>query len=254
MSANPLQVQLLAQGAAVGPQLHRLLRDQIIRGEIPPGARISETEIASSWAVSRQPVREAFIKLAEEGLVEVRPQRATFVTLISVPAVMTARFIREAVEADIVRLVAETADAAALALLDQRIAEQRALGPAASGDDFMRADEEFHRTLAELAARAAVADHLETLKIQMNRVRHISARQFSRERLIAQHSEVVEAIRAGDPTRAAAAMRLHLREIVADLPGIIAGLPNFFVGTAPDLPPGPEHAPANPQPQARAEA
>ena len=94
MAANPIQVQLLAQGAAVSPQLHRLLRDQIIRGEIPPGARISETEIASSWSVSRQPVREAFIKLAEEGLVEVRPQRGTFVTLISVPAVMTARCLR----------------------------------------------------------------------------------------------------------------------------------------------------------------
>ncbi|TWI29642.1 GntR family transcriptional regulator [Paracoccus sulfuroxidans] len=237
MAANPIQVQLLAQGAAVSPQLHRLLRDQIIRGEIPPGARISETEIASSWSVSRQPVREAFIKLAEEGLVEVRPQRGTFVTLISVPAVMTARFIREAVEADIVRLIAERVDDTAMSLLDLRMAEQHALGDDASAEDFMRADEAFHRSLAELAAQAAVADHLEILKTQMNRVRHISARQFSRERLITQHSEVVEAIRASDPDRAEAAMRLHLREIVADLPGIVARLPHFFEGAVEAPPP-----------------
>lgn len=232
MSRKAMEVQLLAQGAAVGPQLHKLLRDLIVRGDIAPGARISETEIASAYSVSRQPVREAFIKLAEEGLVEVRPQRGTFVSLISVPAVLTARFIREAVEADMVRRVAETADEAALEILDARMAEQRALGPDTSGDDFLRADEEFHRALAKLAAQSAVADHLEGLKVHMNRVRHISARKFSRARLIAQHAEVVEAIRARDAARADAAIRLHLREIVADLPAIVAAQPNFFEGAA----------------------
>lgn len=224
------KASLLAQGAAVGPQLHRLLRDRIIRGDMPPGSRISETEIALAYSVSRQPVREAFIKLAEELLVEVRPQRGTFVSLISVPAVITARFIREAVEADIVRRVAELADSAALEILDARMAEQIALPADAAGEDFMRVDEEFHRALAELAGQAAVADRLEEMKIHMNRVRHISARQFSRERLISQHAEVVEAIRARDPARAEAAMRGHLREIVVDLPGIVATYPAFFDG------------------------
>lgn len=230
MNANPVQLQLLEQGVAVGPQLYRMLRDRIVRGDIPPGARISETEIASAYAVSRQPVREAFIKLAEEGLVAVRPQRGTYVSRISAPAVMTARFIREAVEADVARRVAETVDVAGLALLDAQIAAQRALGPDAPGEDFMRLDEDFHRCLAELAGQAAVADHLEGLKTQMNRVRHISARRFARDRLVAQHAEVVEGIRARDPARAEAAMRTHLREIVADLPGIIAANPDFFEG------------------------
>ncbi len=231
MDANPALVQILEQGAAVGPQLHRMLRDRIIRGHIAPGARISETEIANAYSVSRQPVREAFIKLSEEALVEVRPQRGTFVSLISVSAVLTARFIREAVEADIVRRVAERADAAAMALLDDRMAQQRARGLTATGEEFMRLDEDFHRALAEIAGEAAVADHLEELKIHMNRVRHISARQLSRERLITQHSDVVEAIRSHDANRADAAMRLHLREIVSDLPGIVAAQPDFFAGT-----------------------
>ncbi|MBS9721412.1 GntR family transcriptional regulator [Tianweitania sp. BSSL-BM11] len=218
----------MEQSAAVGPQLHRLLRDQIIHGDIVPGARISETEIATAYAVSRQPVRETFIKLAEEGLVEVRPQRGTFITLISVPAVLTARFIREAIEADIVRRAAEVADAAALKALDMCLAEQRGLDPAAPGEEFMRVDEEFHRLLAELAGHAPVADHLEDLKIHINRVRHISARQFSRQRLIGQHAEVVEAIRRRDPDRAVEAMRIHLQEIVIDLPGIVEAQPDFF--------------------------
>ena len=230
MDKNPAKASLLAQGAAVGPQLHRLLRDKIIRGDMPPGSRISETEIAAAYSVSRQPVREAFIKLAEELLVEVRPQRGTFVSLISVPAVITARFIREAVEADIVRRVAEGADAAALRVLDARMAEQIALPAEAPGEEFMRVDEEFHRALAELAGLAVVADRLEEMKIHMNRVRHISARQFSRERLVSQHGDIVEAIRARDPAQADGAMRLHLHEIIVDLPGIVACQGDFFSG------------------------
>jgi len=221
---------ILEQGAAVRPQLHRFLRDRIIRGDIAPGARISESEIASAYAVSRQPVREVFIKLAEENLVEVRPQRGTFVSLISIPAVLTARFVREAVEADIAHRLAGIADAAMLRRLDGCIAEQRALSCDSPGEEFMRLDEEFHRCLADLLGQAAVADHLEGLKIQMNRVRHISTRQLSRSKLVAQHGDLVEAIRARDPRRADIAMRTHLREIIADLPGIVAAQGDCFAG------------------------
>ena len=108
--------------------------------------------------------------------------------------------------------------------------EQVALSADASGEEFMRLDEEFHRALADLAGQASVADRLEEMKIHMNRVGHISAREFSRKRLISQHADVVEAIRAHDPLRAEAAMRLHLREIVVDLPGIVAAFPAYFDG------------------------
>ena len=101
--------RLLDTGAAVGPQVYRLVRERIIRGDLEPGTRISESEIAGGYDVSRQPVREAFIKLAEEGLLEIRPQRGTFVRKIAIPSVMDARFVREAIEADIVRLLAQLA-------------------------------------------------------------------------------------------------------------------------------------------------
>lgn len=226
--ANTPQGTGLAQGMAVGPQLHRLLRDRIVHGDLPPGTRISETEIAMDYAVSRQPVREAFIKLAEESLVEVRPQRGTYVRRISVPAVMTARFVREAVEADICKIVAATADDGTIRALDTLIDRQRAV---ALGDDpavFMQVDEEFHRLLADAAGQSAAWDILEGLKTQMNRVRHISARQLPLDRLIEQHRAVVAAIRGHDPRAADAAMRLHLSGILTDLPAIVAAMPGYF--------------------------
>src|SRR5690606_12460740 len=91
--------------AAVGPQLYRMLWDRIVRGDLVPGTRLSEVDIAAVYGTSRQPVREAFIKLAEASLIEVRPQRGSYVRRIDPAAVMSAQFVREAVEADIVRRV-----------------------------------------------------------------------------------------------------------------------------------------------------
>lgn len=218
----------LEQSSAVGPQLYRLLRDRIVRGDLAPGVRVSESEIAASYKVSRQPVREAFIKLAEESLVEVRPQRGTYVRRISVPAVMTARFVREAVEADIVRAAARAITPKILASLEANLTAQRAVVDSDDPSRFMELDEAFHRLLAEAAGQAAIWDILEDLKTQMDRVRHISTRQFPRERLIAQHAAVVAALRAGDAEAAETQMRAHLKGVLTDLPAIAEAMPEFF--------------------------
>ena len=143
----------LIQGSPVGPQVYRILRERIIRAELKPGMQISEAEIARMFALSRQPVREAFIKLAEEGLLEVRPQRGTMVRKITKAAVMDARFVREAIEADIVKLLADKTPAGLVAELRAQIIRQRAV----DDDDpatFMKLDEQFHRTLADAADRS----------------------------------------------------------------------------------------------------
>ncbi len=88
---------------AVRQRLFQVLRQSIIQMVLAPGQALSEKEIAETFMVSRQPVREAFIRLSEAGLVEVRPQRGTYVVKISQRAVLEARFVREAVEVAIVK-------------------------------------------------------------------------------------------------------------------------------------------------------
>ncbi|MHA6344315.1 GntR family transcriptional regulator [Roseivivax sp. CAU 1761] len=209
------------------PQLHADLRQRIIRNEIAPGERLSESEVAAAYAVSRQPVREAFIRLAAEGLVEVRPQRGTFVAKISVAAVMDARFVREASEADIVRLLAAQPDAA----LDRELARQlEDQAGAARGDAarFIALDETFHRTLARAAGHEGVFRLLEGLKAQMDRVRFLRLMRFPMDEILAQHHAIARAIAAGDPEAAETALRRHLREILKDLPDVEAARPDLF--------------------------
>ncbi len=213
---------------AVGPQIYKQLRDRIIIGDLLPGVRLSETEIASVYSISRQPVREAFIKLAEEELVSVRPQRGTYITRISVSAVLAARFIREAVEADIVRKVAETVSAAGLNQLLCNLGQQEAAKDRGDARAFMDLDDAFHRLLAQLADEQNAWDFLEALKSQMNRVRHIAVQQYVPEKLVVQHTDILAAIQRRDPDAAEAAMRKHLRQVLMDLPDIAQAQPGFF--------------------------
>ena len=92
---------------------------------LTPATALSEQDIAGRLKVSRQPVREAFIKLSEIGLVRVLPQRGTFVVKISAKAVTDARFVREAVECAIARRASAGIGKAAIDELRAIIAEQR---------------------------------------------------------------------------------------------------------------------------------
>ena len=221
--------RVVAIGESVGPQVYRILREQIIQAELLPGERLSESDVAKTLSVSRQPVREAFIKLSEEGLVQVLPQRGTFITRISVASVMDVRFVREAIEADIVRLVAETHAAETVDELRRQLGEQKKV-PHDDRAAFLRHDERFHFTLASAAGKAFAWNVIESVKAQMDRVRFLSVDDMQIGRLIEQHERIVDGIAAGDKSAAEEAMRLHLREILNSLPEIAKARADLFDG------------------------
>ena len=225
--AFPHPAPRLDPSSAIGPQVHTALRQQIIHGQLQPGARLSEAECAALFSTSRQPVREAFIKLSEEGLVEVRPQRGTLVRRISQEAVLEARFIREAVEADVVRRVTEIGSPEVIRELRTQLLHQQAT-TAAQPADFMALDELFHRTLAEAAGISHAWKMLDSIKAQMDRVRVLSFEPMHLVKLIAQHTAIVDSIERGNPARAEKAIRAHLHEILHDLPQIRAARPELF--------------------------
>ncbi|UFS66028.1 GntR family transcriptional regulator [Paracoccus denitrificans] len=228
---DPASTEALSATGGQAPfaaQLHARLRQRIIRGELPPGTRLSEQEIADQCALSRQPVREAFIRLAGEGLLEVRPQRGTFVTRIDMEWVLCTRFIRESVESDIARLAAARAQPQDREALSHQIARQEAeTEPAA----LAQLDEEFHATLAGIAGKAMVWNHLHQMKMHLDRARHLLTAMTPKDTMLAQHRDVAEAIAAGDPDRAEAAIRQHLRRVLLDLPGVLRLSPDYFTKT-----------------------
>ncbi|QDC10808.1 GntR family transcriptional regulator [Oceanicola sp. D3] len=239
MTENRITSAALDPASPITPQIYAHLRDAIIRNRLSPGDRISETEIARSWDVSRQPVREAFIRLAGEGLLAVLPQRGTIVTRITYSDVLNARFLREAIEADIAKILARRPDPALIAELRAQLEAQEAVA-SSSPQEFIGLDEQFHRTLADAAGKRGAWRLIEGLKSQMDRVRFLSLGHFPVEKLVSQHRAIVDAIEQGDMSAANAAVRTHLREVLTDLPQIHAARPEFF-----DVPEGEIPEPVN---------
>lgn len=214
---------------SISEQVFRTLRSAIVTMRLKPGEAISEQDVASRLDVSRQPVREAFIKLNDDGLLRVLPQRGTFVRKISTEAVANARFVREAVECAIAREASRRIEDADLAALKSLIAEQRKAAKADDPEAFFVLDEEFHRSLAAASGCIYAWKVIESAKAQMDRVRFLSLPEATpMRRLIAQHKAVLDGIAAGKGTAAASAMQTHLREILSSLPRLAAKYPAMF--------------------------
>ncbi len=204
------------------------LRDEIITMALKPGDVISESDIAARYGVSRQPVREAFIRLAQQGLLLIRPKRATVVKKISPEGVRQSRFIRESIEVEIVRRVAANPGAEAAAVLDGLIVDQEKASAAGDSRRFHTLDELFHRTLARLAGVEYAWQLIDDHKMQLDRVRYLTLGASSSQRAITEHKAIAEAVAKGDPAAAEAAMRAHLARAEVLLTQTIADHPDYF--------------------------
>ena len=218
-----------ARQATIGHRVFRAIKHAIVRGQLAPGHPVSEAELARQLGVSRQPVREAFIKLSDMGLVEIRPQRGTFVQLISRREVENARFIREAIEVAVTRKAAQVADRRSVAELQALLEQQDRAGDHPDQSLFLELDDQLHRTIAVIADCAHAWRVVEDLKVQMDRVRFLSISEATPvDTIVAQHRDIVTAIAHNDPDAAEHAVHRHLREILNSLPVIAATNADVF--------------------------
>jgi len=215
----------------VNQQIYRYLRKDIVTCAIHPGSLLSEKEVSARFNVSRQPVREAFIKLAEAGLVQVLPQRGTFVRKISAQRVADGRFIREAVEIAVVRRAALEIGPAGLMALEHNLQLQRLAAERHDSQAFLTLDDEFHRLIAEGIDCLLAWETVENIKATMDRVRFLTLSEVSPpESLIQQHEEIYQALKAKDVDGAEAAMRQHLQEMILTITPIAERNSAWFEG------------------------
>ncbi|WEJ58185.1 GntR family transcriptional regulator [Devosia sp. FJ2-5-3] len=204
------------------------LRDDIVSMALRPGDIISESDIAGRYGVSRQPVREAFIRLAQQGLLLIRPKRATVVKKISPDGVRQSRFIRESIEVEIIRRLAAQPGPDAANILADLIADQESASSAGDSRRFHLLDELFHRTLARLTGVEYAWQLIDDHKMQLDRVRYLTLGASSSQRAIAEHKQIAEAISRADPAAAEAAMRAHLARAELLLTQTISDFPDYF--------------------------
>ncbi len=194
-----------------------VIRDAIVRLELPPGTAIDKAALCARLGVSRFPVSEALGRLAAEGFVEVLPQRGTRVARIDLADCRQAMFIRRALEAETVRAIAPRADSALLSALDRNLRDQEGALGTDHGGRFHQLDLELHELLLGFLGYERVKHAVEAARGSLDRARLFMctpARQLS---TLTEHKAIIAALKKHDPDAAVAAMEGHLDAVMTEL-------------------------------------
>jgi GntR family transcriptional regulator, rspAB operon transcriptional repressor len=214
----------LPPSAAIDPrrslsaQVYELAREAIVSLWLKPGQAVSEKEIASQLGVSRTPVREALMRLSDEGLIEVFRQSGTFVSPIKLHDVYEGQLVREALEIAVVRRATRKFDRRFESRFQALLARQRECAKWNDYDGFHALDEEFHRTISECSGTPRVWRIIISAKAQLDRVRRLGIRapgQF--QQILQQHESIVAGMKSRDEALAASALQEHLNAVFTSI-------------------------------------
>jgi DNA-binding GntR family transcriptional regulator len=186
--------------------IYDALRFDILACRLAPGTEIWEQDLAAQYGVSRQPVREALLRLERERLVTIRPRQGYQINPISVADARDLFGFRLVLEPACAALAAETSPTATLADLDRF----RTLEP---GADFIAYNRDFHVAMAQASGNrrmAAVACDLIEQADRLVRVSLADIRGRDPSQLVAEHAAIIDALQARDGRRAKRIIRDHV--------------------------------------------
>jgi DNA-binding GntR family transcriptional regulator len=217
------------RSATASAKIYADLRSQLVSLGRQPGDAISEAEIAVSYGVSRTPVREAILKLADDGLVDIFPQSGIYVSRIPLAALPEAIIIRKALEETTARLAAERASQSQILHLHAIVERQREADAVQDRDAFHHADDRFHAGIAEVAGHPGIWTLIQQVKLQVDRYRRLTLPQTGRiAGAITEHAAILAAIETRDPAQARLAMEAHLDRLLRDITATRNINPEFF--------------------------
>lgn len=205
------------------------LHEEILTLRLRPGDRISEAEIATRFSVSRQPVRDAFSRLANLDLLKIRPKRATEVRRFSMREIEKSRFVRVAIETEVLRRACIHCDALDAARLDEAIAVQEEAVLTCDIDGFARLDYEFHHILCDIAKAEFAYDVVMAEKTKVDRLCVLGLeKEQQMPVLIEDHRKIAEAVKAHDAEAAINAGVEHFSRLDDTIERIRVSNANYF--------------------------
>jgi DNA-binding GntR family transcriptional regulator len=209
-------------------RVEQALRDAIVTLAIAPGEFIDKATVCARLGVSRFPVSEALGRLADEGLVEILPQRGTRAARIRLPDVVEAMLIRRALEGLVTETAAERLPEPALDGLARNLAAQEATVANRDRAGFHALDLAFHEALVQGLGLARIAAVIESARASVDRVRRLLSSPRRNAVTLAEHRRILAAIAARDPAAARQAMEAHLDAVMAELEQLSVERPDIF--------------------------
>jgi len=193
--------------------VYKALRRAIIEQALKPGMKLPEDAIGDQLGVSRTLVREAFGRLAVEGLVELKPNRGASVAYPTLEEARDVFDVRRGLERMVAEALAGNLTAAQVAELETHVGlEERTHGR--DGPESIRLAGEFHIRLAEMTGNTLLLRYVQEVSSRCSLILAIYGRPHSSECAVSEHRQLIEALRTGDAARAALLMDQHLQAVV----------------------------------------
>jgi len=206
------------------------LKNLIIKSEFEPNQKLSEINLSKQFNVSRTPIRESLIKLEQEGLVDIIPQKGTFVSKINKEEVKEAQFIRESLEISTLKLLSSFISDEQVMQLREIINQQIISLRAKKIMDFFHLDEKFHRTMANMAGYKMVWDVIKETKVPIDRIRMLSLPILTEvELMIFQHREIVTSLIDNNPKKIEENVKTHLSEVIHSIDKLSKRYYDYFI-------------------------
>ncbi|MCW5691813.1 MAG: GntR family transcriptional regulator [Pseudolabrys sp.] len=202
------------------------IRDAIVRLDFQPGESIDKSALCARLKVSRFPVSEALGKLAEEGFINVLPQRGTLVSRIDLADCRQAMFIRRALECEAMRSIAPAISDDLLKQLRTNLTAQRRVMATDDRDTFHALDLQFHDLLLGALGYERVASAVDAARANLDRMRLFMCTPTRQSATYAEHETILAALSARRPAEAARAMQLHLNAVMTELEDVAKINPN----------------------------
>jgi len=210
-------------------QIYDDLRERIIGLELKPGTGLSRPALTEFYRVSQTPIRDAILKLEQEGLVEIYPQSKTLVARIDVADAKETQFLRTAIELEVARALALDPDKMKLAPARRLLDQQREALTRGDLADFIHLDRQFHASLAAAARHSGLWDLIRTRSGHLDRLRQLHLPSPGKgQAILADHSEILAAIDGSHEEAARKAVRKHLSGTLQAVDDIVAKNPGYF--------------------------
>ena len=207
----------------------RVLKDNIIHLNLKPGSMESEHELAVKLGLSRGPVREALMELAKVKLVEIFPQRGSYISMVDYELIDEACFMRETLEIAVAERCCVIGVAPEhMAALRENVKLQQFYIENDNNQKFWELDNEFHRALFRNAGVLSVHTLMSGMLAHFDRVRAMSLALIKKNKLVEDHRLILEAIVSCDTETAKNLMHKHLTNFKIDKQAICAKYPQYI--------------------------
>ncbi|MCR4807785.1 MAG: GntR family transcriptional regulator [Lachnospiraceae bacterium] len=206
----------------------RELTENIIHMELKPGTLISENELSRTLGVSRTPIREAIQELVKAQLIEVFPQKGSYVAAISFDAVEEAAFLRRTLEAAIVEELCDVITDDQLKTLYENVDLQEYYLNNGMSGKIMDLDNEFHEMLFTISGKEQTYRLMHSAMGQFDRMRALALYSIKDIKVVSDHRDIIDAISKRDKETARGLMIRHLLRYKLDKEEVLKEYPDYF--------------------------